>query len=31
MARMLFDPEAVLDDSWVYIVSHSGKNFALFP
>jgi hypothetical protein len=31
MAHMLFDPETALDDAWVYVVSHGGKNFALFP
>jgi|ERR1700733_4088234 len=31
MARMLFNPETDLDDAWVYVVSHGGKNFAPFP
>jgi hypothetical protein len=30
MARMLFDPETALDETWAYVVSHKGKNFALF-
>jgi hypothetical protein len=30
MARMLFDPETALDETRVYVVSHNGKNFALF-
>lgn len=25
-----FNPETALDEKWVYVVSHSGKNFALF-
>jgi hypothetical protein len=31
MAHLLFNPETSLDDAWVYVVSHDGKNFALFP
>jgi hypothetical protein len=30
MARFLFNPETELDDSWAHVVSHGGKNFALF-
>jgi hypothetical protein len=30
MARLLFDPETALDETWAYVVSHGGKNFALF-
>lgn len=31
MARMLINPDTALDDMWVYVVTHGGKNFALFP
>jgi hypothetical protein len=30
MARLLFNPETALDDTWAYVVNHGGKNFALF-
>lgn len=31
MTHFLFNPETDLDDAWVHVVSHEGKNFALFP
>jgi hypothetical protein len=31
MPHFLFHPETELEDAWVYVVSHDGKNFALFP
>lgn len=31
MAHFLFHPERDLDDAWVYVISHDGKHFALFP
>src|ERR1700722_12497782 len=30
MAHLLFNPETDLDDTWVYVVAHGGKSFALF-
>ena len=31
MARMLFNPETDINETWIYVVNHVGKNFALFP